>query len=107
MLTDNLRTIEAAIQSLDDLTHHQPDGQAMQAQKAFSELSVIANNLLVACKAQHAAIDMLFAMLITRDRVYCRVTCTEPFLPSKSGPPWDALVVGNAAIAKAEVREPT
>jgi hypothetical protein len=53
--------------------------------------------LLAACKAQHEAIDILFAMLIlaTKD--------TEPkFYPSASGKPWAALVAGNEAIKAAE-----
>lgn len=51
--------------------------------------------LLAACKAQHEAIDRLFAMLIevTGDR--------QPFYPSESGQPWEAVLIGNAAILKA------
>ena len=49
--------------------------------------------LLEACKAQHNAIDRLFAELIERD---------PEFFPSKSGQPWEAIQKGNAAIAEAE-----
>ncbi len=42
-----------------------------------------------ACKAQHDAIDVLFAKLITLD---------ESFLPSKSGKLWEALLEGNEAL---------
>jgi hypothetical protein len=49
--------------------------------------------LLAACEAQHDAIDTLLAMLIARD---------PTFLPSQCGKPWDALVVGHAAITKAK-----
>lgn len=49
--------------------------------------------LLEACKAQHQAIDMLFAMLIQRDAT---------FYPSKSGLPWEAVQKGNEAIHLAE-----
>lgn len=48
-----------------------------------------------ALKAQHDAIDTLFALLIMADK---------HFLPSLSGKPWEALVQGNKAIAKAERR---
>lgn len=48
-----------------------------------------------ALKAQHDAIDTLFAVLILRDK---------DFLPSNSGKPWEALVQGNKAIGKAERR---
>lgn len=54
-------------------------------------------DLLGACKAQHTAIDKLFAMLISNT-----ADSPEPFYPSKCGQPWDALCQGNAAIAKAE-----
>lgn len=49
--------------------------------------------LLEACKAQHQAIDILFAKLIQLD---------PNFFPSKSGQPWEAVIQGNAAITKAE-----
>ncbi|KKL20954.1 hypothetical protein LCGC14_2450300 [marine sediment metagenome] len=48
-------------------------------------------DLLEACKAQHDAIDLLFAKLIQLD---------PTFYPSKSGQPWAALQQGNAAIKK-------
>lgn len=49
-----------------------------------------------ALKAQHEAIDLLFAMLIERDKT---------FFPSKSGRPWEAMLLGNKALAKAEGKE--
>ena len=52
--------------------------------------------LLAACKAQHEAIDRLFALLISND---------SGFFPSKSGPPWQAMIQGNAAIALAEAKK--
>jgi hypothetical protein len=52
--------------------------------------------LLTACKAQHDAIDILFALLIDKTNA--------EFLPSKSGKPWEAILLGNAAIANAEGR---
>lgn len=62
----------------------------------LARLIAAAPALLDACKAQHKAIDLLFAMLIARD---------ENFYPSESGRPWDAIVQGNAAIAKGEGKE--
>jgi hypothetical protein len=54
-------------------------------------------DLLAACRAQHDAIDTLFAMLIVRDR---------SFRPTQSGRVWEALEMGNAAIQMAEARHP-
>ncbi|MBA7692278.1 hypothetical protein ES703_100841 [subsurface metagenome] len=53
----------------------------------------VVQELLEACKAQHDAIDRLFAELIQRDK---------RFFPSKSGRPWEAVVQGNKAVARAE-----
>lgn len=60
-------------------------------------LTAITTNkeLLAACKAQHAAIDHLFAILILQKK---------GFLPSKSGEPWAALLIGNEAIKNAEAK---
>jgi len=54
-----------------------------------------ASYMYEALKAQHQAIDLLFAMLILRDKT---------FFPSKSGQPWEAIIEGNKALAKAEGR---
>ncbi len=59
-------------------------------------LLLAAPDLLAACQAQNAVIELLFAMLV-RD--------IADFRPSKSGPPWEALIQGNAAIAKAMNRQ--
>jgi hypothetical protein len=53
----------------------------------------ITSELLRACEAQHEAIDRLFAMLIGNH---------TGFLPSHSGQPWTALLMGHAAITKAK-----
>lgn len=53
-------------------------------------------DLLAACKKQHAALDMLFATLIARS------PAGDTFHPSKSGAPWEAMIAGREAIAKAE-----
>jgi len=50
-------------------------------------------DLLDACKAQHEAIDRLFARLIEKE---------ENFFPSKSGQPWTAIIKGNQVIARVE-----
>ncbi len=59
---------------------------------ANARLMAAAPDLLAACRAQHEAIDRLFAALIELGK---------DFYPSRSGQPWDAMVAGNAAIAKA------
>ena len=59
-----------------------------------SNVVAVAPKLLEACKAQHDAIDRLFAELIRRD---------PNFFPSKSGQPWEAIRKGNQAIAEAEI----
>ena len=52
--------------------------------------------MLEALKAQHDAIDQLFAMLID---------AKPGFLPSQSGQPWEACQAGNRAIEHAEGKE--
>jgi len=56
-------------------------------------MTELEEKLLEACKAQHDAIDLLFAMLIKLD---------PNFFPSKSGKPWEAVALGNEAIKLAE-----
>lgn len=68
------------------IEHHLTKGAATRLRDTAAEL-------LEACKAQHQAIDRLFAELIKRD---------ETFFPSKSGQPWEAVVKSNTTIAKAE-----
>lgn len=65
-----------------------PMGERM----ANANLIAAAPDLLAACKAQHEALDYLMACLIRRD---------PEFLPTKSRV-WDAVVLGNSAIAKAQ-----
>ena len=48
--------------------------------------------LLEACKSQQAALDDLFARLITID---------PAFMPTLSGQPWEAVIQGVAVIEKA------
>jgi hypothetical protein len=64
-----------------------------------------AADLLSACKAQHLAIDLLFAALVNETTKPPRVL-RKMFYPSQSGQPWEALLQGNAAIAKAEGHAP-
>ena len=60
-----------------------------------AQLTAVAPEMYEALKAQHQAIDILFAMLIQRDKA---------FFPSKSGQPWEAIIEGNRVLAKAEGR---
>lgn len=60
-----------------------------------------AADLLFACEQQRQAIDLLFTRLILLTQKY---TPDDLFMPSASGSPWNALVIGNAAIAKAQGR---
>lgn len=64
-----------------------------EAELANANLVAASPQLLAACKAQHRAIDFLFAMLID---------LSTTFLPSKSGIAWEAITLGNQAIRKAE-----
>ena len=68
---------------------------ATREHQADAYLIASAPELLEACKAQHQAIDLLFATLIEK---------TGDFFPSKSGQPWEAMKQGNKAITKAEGR---
>jgi hypothetical protein len=70
-----------------------PQGVAGCEMEGNANLIKAAPKMAEALKAQHEAIDMLFAMLIQRDKT---------FFPSKSGQPWEAMVQGNQALAEAE-----
>lgn len=70
-----------------------PTEEALAEQLANANLIAAAPDLLAACKAQHETIDRLLARVILLD---------STFLPSKAGQPWEALLQGNEAIAKAE-----
>ncbi|GAI27216.1 unnamed protein product [marine sediment metagenome] len=59
----------------------------------YVEKEAVTSDLLEACKAQHQAIDRLFAELIKRD---------PAFFPSKSGQPWEAIQKGTAVIKRME-----
>jgi len=52
--------------------------------------------VMAALIEQHRAIDTLFALLIAKT-----LHAEEPFYPSKSGQPWDAIRLGKAAIEAA------
>jgi hypothetical protein len=64
------------------------------------EIEGARDGLLAACKQQHDALDTLFAMLIARS------PRDDTFHPSKSGPPWEAMLAGHAAIAAATGESP-
>src|SRR4051812_22993780 len=72
-------------------------GSGDEVALANGHLIAAAPDLLDACKAQHVAIDQLFAMLISLTS-----KSEQPFYPSRSGQPWQAVLAGNAAVAKAE-----
>lgn len=59
----------------------------------YAEKEGVTSDALEALKAQHQAIDRLFAELIKRD---------PNFFPSKSGQPWEACKKGNAVIKRME-----
>ena len=61
-------------------------------ERANADLYAASTDLYKACEAQHEAIDRLFARIVHLDNT---------FRPSKCGQPWEALVQGNAALAKA------
>jgi len=73
-----------------------PRGIAGCETKGNAGLVKAAPKMYGALKAQHQAIDILFAMLIERDKT---------FFPSKSGQPWEAIVEGNKALAEVEGKE--
>jgi hypothetical protein len=57
------------------------------------EHDALVAQLLAALRAQHEAIDRLFAMLIAKT-----MYAEKPFYPSESGQPWEAMLAGKAAI---------
>jgi len=76
---------------LDELRH---PGQTYDGiLQELIEKEGVTSDLLEACKAQHQAIDRLFAELIERD---------PAFFPSKSGQPWEAIQKGTAVIKRME-----
>ena len=60
--------------------------------EANANLIAASPDMYEALEAQHEAIDILFSMLIERDKA---------FFPSKSGRPWEAMIQGNKALVKA------
>jgi hypothetical protein len=52
--------------------------------------------MLTALRAQHQAIDTLFALLIAKT-----MHAEKPFYPSESGQPWEAIQAGKKAIEAA------
>lgn len=61
-----------------------------------TSLTPLESEMLRVLQDAHDAIDTLFAMLVVRSPK------DNTFHPSKSGAPWAALLVVNAAIAKAK-----
>lgn len=73
------------------------EGQIVVRCPADAYIIKAARQLFVACKAQHEAIDRLFARLIALD---------PDFLPTKSGQPWDAVLMANEALDVAAPPKP-
>src|SRR6218665_3967604 len=82
---------ESTKQSILTVTEEAGTTFAAVLKKEDARLIAAAPELLEACKAQHRAIDLLMAKLVTLD---------PTFMPTKSAA-WPACVAGNAAIAKA------
>lgn len=93
---DGLGYIRPADEDGREIAHHGDMERPVEENRANGHLIAAAPDLLAACKAQHKALDILFAMLIARSPI------GEPFQPSKSGEPWDAMLAGLAAITKAQ-----
>lgn len=55
--------------------------------------------LIEVVRAQHHAIDTLFAMLIAKT-----MYAEKPFYPSESGQPWEAIQAGKAVLDAAGVK---
>lgn len=99
-LTESGYSIEAhaGTDDLGDFTRPEDARRAVAAVNACVGLSTdaleagVVAQMLEALQAQHNALDLLFARLITLDK---------NFFPSQSGAPWEALLKGNAAIAQA------
>jgi hypothetical protein len=72
---------------------------AGQAGNGIKTVAKVNQELLEACRAQHNALDTLMAQLIILTR---RHTPEEPFFPSKSGMPWEAMTRAHAVIQEAE-----
>jgi exonuclease VII small subunit len=73
--------------------------QELERRPSVDQRSTVNQELLEAARAQHNAIDILFARLIMLSG---RHTPEEPFFPSTSGLPWEAMMRGQAAIEAAE-----
>jgi hypothetical protein len=71
-------------------------GEAARAAAVHEYLYSIVPQLVQALKAQHHAIDVLFALLIAKT-----MHGEKPFYPSESGQPWEAIKAGKAAIEAA------
>ena len=69
------------------------------AHERFPDLArqmAAAPELLAALKRQHAAMDMLMALLVERSRD--PRPFAEPFYPSKSGEPWEAMKAAHELV---------
>lgn len=60
------------------------------------------DGLIAVVKAQHEAIDRLFAMMIEQTSSGC--VPDKVFYPSESGQPWEAIQAGKAVLEAAGVK---
>lgn len=68
-------------------------GEVARGEAVAAHLASRVPQLVQALRAQHEAIDRLFAMLIAKT-----MHAEKPFYPSESGQPWDAMQAGKKAI---------
>lgn len=68
-------------------------GEVARTEAVNAHLASKTPQLVAALRAQHEAIDRLFAMLVAKT-----LHAQEPFYPSESGQPWEAMQAGKAAV---------
>lgn len=71
-------------------------GEAARAASVAMRRLEVFPQMVLALKAQHEAIDTMFAMLIAKTLHH-----EKPFYPSESGRLWEACLAGKAAIEAA------
>jgi hypothetical protein len=71
-------------------------GEVARTEAVNAHLATRVPQLVSALRAQHEAIDRLFALLIEQTSSGC--VADKVFYPSESGQPWEALLAGKAAV---------
>ena len=79
-------------------TYTGEQGEQARAAAVFEYIGRLHPKLIAAVKAQHEAIDRLFAILISKT-----MHSEKPFYPSESGQPWEAIQAGKAVLDEAGV----